>query len=191
VRWANASAVLTGRNTCLALWHCGRNASRPPSALCSRHGSRSGLGGDPHLSYLYNDPYKAIIGGKHPDALGQPTAVVWREVWPEIGPILATAMTGDLGTYVEEHFLVMERNGYPEETYYTFSYTPIQDDAGKAGGIICANTDDTQRVIGERQLRLLRNLASSTADLRISQEVYEKTTQALSHNDKDLPFSLL
>jgi len=149
------------------------------------------IGWGPDLSYLYNDPYKAIIGGKHPDALGQPTAVVWREIWPEIGPMLATAMTGDLGTYVEEQLLIMERNGYPEETYYTFSYTPIRDDTGKAGGIICANTDDTQRVIGERQLRLLRNLASITADLRSAQEVYEKTTQVLSHNDKDLPFSLL
>jgi hypothetical protein len=74
------------------------------------------VGWGPDLNYLYNDPYKAIIGGKHPHALGQPTAVVWREVWPEIGPMLATAMSGDLGTYVEEHSLVMERNGYPEET---------------------------------------------------------------------------
>jgi PAS domain S-box-containing protein len=149
------------------------------------------IGWGPDLNYLYNDPYKAIIGGKHPDALGQPTAVVWREIWPEIGPMLASAMTGDLGTYVEEHFLIMERNGYPEETYYTFSYTPIPDDAGKAGGIICANTDETQRVIGERQLKLLRNLASVTADLRTSEEVYEKTAQVLSHNGKDLVFSLL
>ncbi|MBV8223591.1 MAG: response regulator, partial [Verrucomicrobia bacterium] len=76
-------------------------------------------------------------------------------------------------------------------TRHTFSYTPIQDDAGKAGGIICANTDDTQRVIGERQLKLLRNLATVTADLRASQEVYEETGQALSSNAKDLPFSLL
>ena len=60
----------------------------------------------------------------------------------------------------------MERNGYPEETYYTFSYSPIPDDEGSAGGIICANTDDTERVVGERQLTLLRELAASTADAR-------------------------
>ena len=54
----------------------------------------------------------------------------------------------------------MERNGYPEETYYTFSYSPVPDDEGGTGGILCANTDDTQRIIGERQLALLRELAA-------------------------------
>ena len=71
-------------------------------------------------------------------------------------------MGGDEGTYVEAQLLIMERNGYPEETYYTFSYSPVPDDDGTAGGIICANTDDTQRVIGERQLALLRELAAAT-----------------------------
>jgi hypothetical protein len=101
------------------------------------------------LTYLYNDAYKSIIGGKHPWALGRPTLEVWREIRAEIGPMLETAMTGIEGTYVESQLLIMERNGYPEETYYTFSYSPIPDDDGSPGGIICANTDDTQRVIGE------------------------------------------
>ena len=86
--------------------------------------------------------------------------MVWREIWTDIGPLLATAMSGDEGTFVEEQLLIMERNGYPEETYYTFSYSPIPDDDGEPGGIICANSDDTQRVIGERQLALLGELAA-------------------------------
>ena len=120
------------------------------------------IGWGEQLIYLYNDPYKSIIGGKHPWALGRPTAEVWREIWDDIGPMLDTAMTGDQGTYVEAQLLIMERNGYPEETYYTFSYSPIPDDDGVVGGIICANSDDTQRVIGERQLALLRDLAADT-----------------------------
>ena len=79
-------------------------------------------------------------------------------------------MRGDEGTYDEALLLIMERNGYPEETYYTFSYSPVPDDDGGAGGIICANTDDTQRVIGERQLALLRELARRTADARTWRE---------------------
>ena len=75
----------------------------------------------------------------------------------------------------------MERNGYPEETYYTFSYSPIPDDDGSAGGIICANTDDTQRVIGERQLALLRELAARTAEARTWQRGVRSCRPALAH----------
>jgi PAS domain S-box-containing protein len=149
------------------------------------------IGWGPELIFFYNDPYKSIIGGKHPVALGQPTSTVWREIWADIGPLLATAMTGMEGTFVEEQLLIMERNGYPEETYYTFSYSPIPADDGGAGGIICANSEDTRRVIGERQLTLLRELAANTADARSWREACERTTRAIATNPQDLPFALL
>ncbi|HZT60231.1 MAG TPA: ATP-binding protein, partial [Pyrinomonadaceae bacterium] len=149
------------------------------------------LGWGDELIKLYNDPYKTIVGGKHPDALGQPASVVWREIWDDIGPMLRTAMGGVEGTYVEEQLLIMERNGYPEETYYTFSYSPIPNDDGSVGGIICANTDDTCRVIGERQLALLRELAAKTADARTLEEAFSLSTGCLAANPHDLPFALL
>ena len=149
------------------------------------------LGWGDELVKLYNDPYKAIVGGKHPWALGQPASVVWREIWPEIGPMLETALGGVEGTYVEEQLLIMERNGYPEETYYTFSYSPIPNDDGSVGGIICANTDDTQRVIGERQLALLRELAATTADARTVEEACRLSTDCLAADAHDLPFAMI
>jgi signal transduction histidine kinase/DNA-binding response OmpR family regulator len=149
------------------------------------------IGWGPELIFFYNDPYKSIIGGKHPLALGQPTAGVWREIWAEIGPMLATALAGDEGTYVEQQLLIMERNFYPEETYYTFSYSPVPNDDGSTGGIICANTDDTQRVLSERQLALLRDLAASTADARTWQDACERSALALGANRRDLPFALI
>ena len=149
------------------------------------------IGWGDQLLYLYNDPYKSIIGGKHPWALARPAKEVWREIWPNIGPMLATAMGGDEGTYVEAQLLIMERSGYPEETYYTFSYSPIPDDQGKPGGIICANTDDTQRAIGERQLALLRELAAAGRQSRTLRQVYKKTTQSLATDQRDLPFALI
>lgn len=72
------------------------------------------VGWGPDLIYFYNDAYKSIIGGKHPWALGKPTHVVWSEIWDVIRPMLATAMHGDEGTYVESQLLIMERNGYPK-----------------------------------------------------------------------------
>ena len=163
--------------------------NRRPIMLTSRQPIWIGWG--PELIYLYNDPYKSIIGGKHPWALGRPTSTVWHEIWGDIGPMLATAMTGIEGTYVEEQLLIMERNGYPEETYYTFSNSPIPDDDGSAGGIICANTDDTKRVIGERQLSLLRQLAADASEARTWQEAFERSLRALSTNPRDLPFAML
>jgi signal transduction histidine kinase/CheY-like chemotaxis protein len=149
------------------------------------------IGWGPQLIKLYNDPYKAIVGGKHPDALGQPAAVVWREIWTDIDPMLTHVMTQNEGTYVESQLLIMERYGYAEETYYTFSYNPVPADPGGVGGMICTNTDDTQRVIGERQVALLRTLAAETADARSAADVCRRAAASLGHNTHDLPFALL
>ncbi len=157
--------------------------------LSSRQPIWIGWGKD--LTYLYNDPYKSIIGGKHPWALGRPTTDVWREIWNDIGPLLATAMGGDQGTYVEAQLLIMERHGYQEETYYTFSYSPIPNDDGSVGGIICANSEDTRRVIGERQLALLRELAAGTAHARTWREACDRSAAALTTNARDLPFAMI
>jgi len=150
------------------------------------------VGWGPEMIYLYNDPYLSIIGGKHPEALGQPVAKVWHEIWGEIEPMLSTAMSGDLGTFVEEQLLIMERHGYPEETYYTFSYSPIPNDNGVgAGGIICANSEDTARVYSERQMALLRELSARTADARTWRQACELGAEALSIAQRDIPFALL
>src|SRR3954451_23313026 len=143
------------------------------------------------LINIYNDAYRAIVGGKHPEALGQPASVVWREIWDQVGPRAEAAMRRNEGTYDEALLLIMERNGYPEETYYTFSYSPIPKDQGGTGGIICANTDDTQRVIGERQLALLRDLAAGTTDARSWRQACERSAAALATNPRDLPFAII
>lgn len=143
------------------------------------------------LINLYNDAYTAILGGKHPDALGKPASYVWREIWDQVGPRAASAMRNNEGTYDESLLLIMERHGYREETYYTFSYSPVPNDEGGTGGIICANTDDTQRIIGERQLSLLRELAAGTAHARTINEACARTAASLTTDPQDFPFALL
>jgi len=81
--------------------------------------------------------------------------------------------------------LIMERNGYPEETYYTFSYTPIPGDNGVTAGVFCANTDDTSRVINERALETLRRLGKISYHEKKLSEIYEKTAEVLEENKKD------
>jgi signal transduction histidine kinase len=143
------------------------------------------------LINLYNDAYRSILQGKHPTALGQPAAVVWREIWDQVGPRAEQAMRRNEGTYDEALLLIMERNGYPEETYYTFSYSPVPNDQGGTGGIICANTEDTARIVGERQLALLRELASKAARARTWQEACALSAACLDANPRDLPFAMI
>ena len=149
------------------------------------------IGWGEDLTYLYNDAYKSIIGGKHPWALGRPASEVWREIWPDIAPMLATAMGGEEGIYVEQQLLIMERHGYREETYYTFSYSPIPDDDGNPGGIICANTDDTSRVIGERQIALLRELAAGASPARSWREACTLAAASFDADPRDLVFAAI
>jgi len=149
------------------------------------------IGWGDELLYFYNDPYKSIIGGKHPVALGQPTRVVWREIWTDIEPLLDTALAGAEGIFVEQKLLIMERNGFPEETYYTFSYSPIPGEDSEPGGIICANSDNTAQVVGERQLALLKELAAVSPNGRDWREACELSARALQANPQDLPFALL
>ncbi|MGN6530315.1 MAG: PAS domain S-box protein [Ginsengibacter sp.] len=148
------------------------------------------IGWGKDLIKLYNDPYKSIVGGKHPSALGQPVSEVWKDIWPDIEPMLEKVMIHDEGTYVESQLLIMERNGYPEETYYTFSYTPIPGDNGITAGVFCANTDDTFRVINERALETLRNLGKISYHEKSLTEIYSKTAAILGQNNKDFPFAL-
>ncbi|MEH2084136.1 MAG: ATP-binding protein [Nostoc sp.] len=143
------------------------------------------------LINLYNDAYKLIVGGKHPEALGQPASYVWREIWDQVAPRAESAMLKNEGTYDEALLLIMERNGYPEETYYTFSYSPVPNDQGDTGGIICANIEDTQRIISERQLALLRELAARTADARTFDQACTLSASCLESNPYDLPFAMI
>ncbi|HEX4636331.1 MAG TPA: HWE histidine kinase domain-containing protein [Rhizomicrobium sp.] len=142
------------------------------------------------LINFYNDPYLSIIGGKHPHALGQPAREVWAEIWDQIQGRIAAAMGGE-ASYSEAELLVMQRNGYPEETYYTFSFSPVPDDEGGIGGIVCANTDDTDRVLGARQLALLREIASRTWEADSVDEVYALAAGALACDPRDMPFAMI
>lgn len=149
------------------------------------------IGWGKELIKLYNDPYKAIVGGKHPQALGQPASVVWKDIWKDIASMLERVMDQNEGTYVESQLLIMERNGYPEETYYTFSYTPIPGDEGGTAGMFCANSDDTEKIISERQLRTLTQMGKALIGAQTVEEVYRNAIHSLKGNPEDFPFAAI
>lgn len=144
----------------------------------------------PELTMLYNDAYGPTLGIKHPRALGMRASDVWAEIWPDIGPRIETVLTTGTATYDEGLLLFLERSGFPEETYHTFSYSPLADDEGRISGMLCVVTEETERVIGERRVETLRALASALATTNNEDEVLRAIREKLSLNKKDLPFTL-
>lgn len=111
---------------------------------------------------VYNDAYKVIAGSKHPKALGSSGPEIWPEIWDEIGPLAEKVMTKGISTWSEDQLLYINRQGHTEETYFTFSYSPIQTESGEVGGVFCTCTETTAKVISARKLgeseKNLRNL---------------------------------
>ncbi len=100
------------------------------------------------------------LGEKHPWALGRPASEVWSEIWTDISPRIERVFETQEASWDEELLLFLERNGYTEETYHTFSYSPLTGSDGEIAGLFCVVIEETARVIGERQMTLLRTLAS-------------------------------
>ena len=156
--------------------------------LGSRYAMWMGWGED--LSFFYNDAYRPTLGVKHPWALGQSAREVWREIWPDIGPRIDVVLQQGEATWDEGLLLFLERHGFPEETYHTFSYSPLRDDDGAIGGMLCVVTEETDRVIGERRLRVLRELAAAISATRKADEVFRAAGTCLTANQHDMPFTL-
>jgi PAS domain S-box-containing protein len=115
---------------------------------------------------LYNDAYRSVLGQRHPAALGRPAEDVWSDIWPIIGPQADAVLLRGESTWNDCVKLVMERNGYSEDTYFTWSYSPILDEQAQIGGLFCVCTEETQRVRVELERdRLMREL--ETERLRI------------------------
>jgi PAS fold len=145
----------------------------------------------PELVNLYNDSYVPLLGGKHPAALGKPAREVWGEIWEQIGPRADAVLLRGESTYDDGLMLLPERHGYLEETYFTFSYSPLPDDKGNVGGLFCTVTEETQRVIGERRLRLLREIGAAMAESRTVSQVCQSAAQCLAKARRPLPFTLI
>lgn len=106
----------------------------------------------PELGFLYNDAYTDILADKHPSALGQRFDAIWPEIWADISPLIDAAMAGE-ATYRQDLPLVMRRHGYAEQTWFTFSYSPVHDDSGAIAGMFCACTETTPRIRAEQAVR--------------------------------------
>jgi len=145
----------------------------------------------PQLTFLYNDAYaRMTLGKKHPWALGKGSQEVWAEIWAEIGPRIQKVFESGEATWDEALLLFLERSGYSEETYHTFSYSALAGDDEKIHGHLCVVTEETDRIIGERRLGTLRSLAAELSSATTVGDVLAAIERSLQLNQKDLPFTL-
>ena len=97
---------------------------------------------------LYNDAYSAILGCKHPWALGQKCCDCWAEIWDTIGPMLDGVVDSGQATWSDDLLLMLCRHSYPEECYFSFSFSPVRIESGDVGGVFTAVFETTDKVIG-------------------------------------------
>ncbi|HET9172994.1 MAG TPA: SpoIIE family protein phosphatase [Actinospica sp.] len=143
------------------------------------------------LTFFCNAAYRRdTLGRKYPWALGRPASEVWAEIWPEIGPRIRSVLETGEATWDEALLLFLERSGYREETYHTFSYSPLRDDAEAVVGMLCVVSEETERVVAERRMSTLRDLGSDLAAVRTEQEILAFTARQFERNEKSFPFTL-
>jgi len=144
----------------------------------------------PELLHLYNDAYRPILRDKHPASLAAPAAQVWAEVWDVAGPMARSVQQGGPATWTEDLQLFISSGGMAEETYFTFSYSPVPGDDGTIGGLLNTVHETTAKVQSEREFRMLHDLSARAAEAKTEEEAYRITAETLSTNEPDLPFVL-
>jgi signal transduction histidine kinase len=145
----------------------------------------------PSFTQLYNDAYAALIGDKHPGALGEDIRVTLAEAWDVLGPMIARVMATGVANWTPALPLLLERAGYREESYFSVSHAPAADDDGRTVGMLAVCSEVTEQVVGERRLRLLRDLASRAGETRTVERTCEDVAAAIAGHPLDLPFALL
>ena len=144
----------------------------------------------PEYIQFYNDAYIPILGAKHPRALGQDVASCWPETWEKNGEYASIRRSSELTFYQNARY-DLRRHGHLEETYFTGTYSPLRDEAGRISGLLSSTMETTQQVLLERRVRMLGELATRTADLHVTSDVCETMLQVLGEHPEDLPFALL
>lgn len=144
--------------------------------------------GPDHIQ-IYNDGYWPICGEKHPKSMGQDFSVCWASAFPVIGDAFRSALSGK-AAYLEDQRMFLDRLGYLEETFFTFSFSPIRDQSGAVVGLFHPVTETTGKMVSQRRARLLRDLTASGLRAQTLHEAMTFATEAMSEGLLDLPFAL-
>ncbi|QRK13404.1 response regulator [Archangium violaceum] len=145
----------------------------------------------PAFTQFYNDAYSRLIGDGHPAALGIDIRITLAASWDTLGPMIHRVMTTGVANWTPALPLLMERSGYREEAYFSVSHAPAEDDEGRIVGMLAVCSEVTQQLLGERRMRLLRELASRTDGTRSVERTCGDLSAAIAEHPLDVPFALI
>jgi len=147
----------------------------------------------PRYCQLYNDPYRPVLGDKHPAAMGQPAKECFPEIWAIIGPLIDTPFCGGSATWMDDLQLEYIRYDRLEEAHFTVAYSPVPDDTlpSGIGGVLATVHEITEQIVGERRVAALRDLGARSAEAKTAEEACTIAAETLSQQSNDVPFALL
>jgi serine phosphatase RsbU (regulator of sigma subunit) len=145
----------------------------------------------PELVQVYNDAYVPMLGDRHPWALGAPAAEVWADVWPDVSGLVADVFAGGV-SYFRDLSLVMSRYGFAEETYFTFSYSPVVEPGGVVVALLNTVVETTPQVLAARRMGVLQQLGSLPRSTHGSTgDAVAAALEVLAQARSDCPFGLV
>ncbi|RYZ77296.1 MAG: hypothetical protein EOP04_31195, partial [Proteobacteria bacterium] len=144
--------------------------------------------GPEHIQII-NDGYWPICGEKYRQVMGSNYREAWASAWSAIGESFEQALQGNT-SFLENQRMFLDRNGYLEETFFTFSVSPIRDDQGTIVGLFHPVTETTERMLAERRSQALRNLSAQVGMAKNAQDVFDIGFQSLKEAELDIQFAI-
>ena len=162
---------------------------RTTVSLCLSSSFPISIAWGPRHVQIYNDGYWPLCGAKHPGTMGEDFTASWASAWPAIGEAFERALGGET-SFLEDQRMFLDRNGYLEESFFTFSFSPIRDETGDVGGLFHPVTETTGKMVGQRRTRALRDLASRAGQAQSTADALEIACRTLGEARLDVPFAL-
>ncbi|KAG8964813.1 hypothetical protein FRC03_001346 [Tulasnella sp. 419] len=140
---------------------------------------------------FYNDAYAAMVGVKHPGSFAQKGSLAWAEMWNSLGPLTETVKQGN-SVAKQDDLMFMDKltdARLPEETYHSWSWTPVIQEDGSYGGFINATFETTEKIISARRLHTLREFGDKVAAATTTAQYAKACMEAFKSNVQDIPFA--
>jgi PAS domain S-box-containing protein len=144
------------------------------------------------LTVIYNEAYKVeVAGNKHPELMGTGMAGPFAEVWEGIAPVFKGCADTGKASQILNDYLPIERFGYLEEAFFSWSITPMFGGTDKILGFYNIPFETTYQVVSTRRMQTLRYLSERLSATRTVKEFWSRLLEGLEHNPIDVPFALL